>query len=112
MTIQTVRRDFISQNKVRITLFPPSPNSITLSSPIFFSSAVSHHPPISAFYYVSPANKVVVVGEFRPKSRFLGNSVMTAMEGESRITLMDRPEDAGNCVPTAHLNVHPRRVTD
>jgi len=60
----------------------------------YIAEQVSHHPPISAFYYVSPANKVVVVGEFRPKSRFLGNSVMTAMEGESRLTLMDRPEDA------------------
>jgi len=72
---------------------------------MFFSSAVSHHTHISAFYYISPANKVVVMGEFRPKSRFLSDSMMTAMEGKSRITLMDRPEDTGNCVPTAHLNV-------
>ena len=56
---------------------------------------VSHHPPISAFYYVSPANKVAIVGELRPKSKFLGNSVSTTMEGENRITLMGRPEDGG-----------------
>jgi len=73
-----------------------------LSSPVYPLSAVSHHPPISAFYYVSPANKVAIVGELRPKSKFLGNSVSTTMEGQSRITLTGRPEDAGNCVPTPH----------
>jgi len=60
----------------------------------YIAEQVSHHPPISAFYYVSPVNKVAIVGELRPKSKFLGNSVSTTMEGESRITLMDRPEDA------------------
>jgi len=60
----------------------------------YIAEQVSHHPPISAFYYVSPANRIVIVGEFRPKSKFLGNSVSTTMEGESRITLMGRPEDA------------------
>jgi Oxysterol-binding protein len=106
MTIRTVRRDFTSQNRVRLhaVLHPNLP--VTPSSPISIPSAyaytVSHHPPISAFFYVSPANKVAIVGEFRPKSKFLGNSVSTTMEGESRITLMGRPEDAGkyfNCVP-------------
>ncbi len=56
---------------------------------------MSHHPPISAFYYVSPANKVCVIGELRPKSRFLGNSVSTFMEGENRVYLLGRPEDNG-----------------
>lgn len=56
---------------------------------------VSHHPPISAFYYVSPENKVCIVGELRPKSRFLGNSVSTVMEGDNRVYLMGRPDDGG-----------------
>ncbi len=59
---------------------------------------VSHHPPVSAFYYVSPANKVSIVGEFRPKSKFLGNSVATLMEGENRISLLGRPEDSGKSI--------------
>jgi len=54
---------------------------------------VSHHPPISAYFYISPANKVKITGELRPKSRFLGNSVSTVMEGENRITLMGKPDD-------------------
>ncbi|PIL29953.1 hypothetical protein GSI_07864 [Ganoderma sinense ZZ0214-1] len=59
----------------------------------YIAEQVSHHPPISAFYYVSPANKVAVIGELRPKSRFLGNSVSTFMEGENRVYLLGRPED-------------------
>ncbi|KAH8101584.1 Oxysterol-binding protein [Cristinia sonorae] len=59
----------------------------------YIAEQVSHHPPISAFYYISPANKVAILGELRPKSKFLGNSVSTTMEGENRILLMGRPED-------------------
>ncbi|KAI0327257.1 Oxysterol-binding protein [Cubamyces sp. BRFM 1775] len=59
----------------------------------YIAEQVSHHPPVSAFYYVSPANKVCVVGELRPKSKFLGNSVSTTMEGENRVYLLGRPED-------------------
>ncbi|KAI0353174.1 Oxysterol-binding protein, partial [Trametes cingulata] len=59
----------------------------------YIAEQVSHHPPVSAFYYVSPANKVCVIGELRPKSKFLGNSVSTTMEGENRVCLLGRPED-------------------
>ena len=80
---------------------PPSP--LLIRTYLFFISEshypqVSHHPPISAFYYVSPANKLAIVGELRPKSKFLGNSVSTVMEGQSRITLMGRPEDSGKSI--------------
>ena len=60
-----------------------------------FKDLVSHHPPVSAYYYISPTNKLVITGELRPKSRFLGNSVSTIMEGESQITLLGKPEDGG-----------------
>lgn len=56
---------------------------------------VSHHPPISAFFYITPANHVSIIGELRPKSKFLGNSVSTTMEGENRVTLLGKPEDGG-----------------
>ncbi|TFY66232.1 hypothetical protein EVG20_g4853 [Dentipellis fragilis] len=59
----------------------------------YIAEQVSHHPPVSAFYYVSPANQVQIVGELRPKSKFLGNSVSTTMEGSNRVVLMGRPED-------------------
>ncbi|EPQ61211.1 Oxysterol-binding protein [Gloeophyllum trabeum ATCC 11539] len=59
----------------------------------YIAEQVSHHPPISAFYYISPANKVCIIGELRPKSRFLGNSVSTVMEGENRVILQGRQDD-------------------
>ncbi|KAF9480430.1 Oxysterol-binding protein [Pholiota conissans] len=59
----------------------------------YISEQVSHHPPISAFFYISPANHVKIIGELRPKSKFLGNSVSTTMEGENRVTLLGKPED-------------------
>jgi Oxysterol-binding protein len=68
------------------------------------SAIVSHHPPISAFFYISPANQLMIQGELRPKSKFLGNSVSTTMEGENRIRLLGRPEDGGtHFVLTCHI---------
>jgi len=58
----------------------------------YIAEQVSHHPPISAFFYISPMNKLCIIGELRPKSRFLGNSVATVMEGENRVYLLGRPE--------------------
>jgi hypothetical protein len=48
---------------------------------------------VSAFFYTSPANRVTIIGELRPKSKFLGNSVSTTMEGENRVVLGGRPQD-------------------
>ena len=59
----------------------------------YIAEQVSHHPPISAFFYISPANELMIQGELRPKSKFLGNSVSTTMEGENRIRLLGRPDD-------------------
>ncbi|PAV21754.1 Oxysterol-binding protein [Pyrrhoderma noxium] len=59
----------------------------------YIAEQVSHHPPISAYFYISPANKIRIIGEIKPKSKFLGNSVSTTVEGENRILLMGRPED-------------------
>jgi len=59
----------------------------------YVAEQVSHHPPISAFYYVSPDNRIIIRGELRPKSKFLGNSAATIMEGTNRIAFLDRPED-------------------
>ncbi|TFL06277.1 hypothetical protein BDV98DRAFT_559147 [Pterulicium gracile] len=63
------------------------------SQGFYIAEQVSHHPPISVFYYISPANRVCIVGELRPKSKFLGNSVSTTMEGENRVTLLGAPDD-------------------
>jgi len=63
---------------------------------------------VSAFFYISPANRVKIIGELRPKSRFLGNSVSTTMEGENRVTLLGKPEDGGErhtTIPYFHPHI-------
>ncbi|KAG8856938.1 hypothetical protein FRB96_006201 [Tulasnella sp. 330] len=59
----------------------------------YVAEQVSHHPPISAYFYISPHNKIRIAGELRPKSRFLGNSVSTIMDGENRLYMFGRPND-------------------
>lgn len=63
--------------------------------PAFLSQTlpVSHHPPISAYFYVSPENDLMIYGELKPKSKFLGNSAANQMGGENRVVLLDRLED-------------------
>lgn len=59
----------------------------------YIAEQVSHHPPVSAYYYVSPENDLIIFGELKPKSKFLGNSAATLMGGENRVVLLDRLED-------------------
>ncbi|KAH9446381.1 hypothetical protein Pst134EA_030301 [Puccinia striiformis f. sp. tritici] len=59
----------------------------------YVAEQVSHHPPISAFYYVSPTNQIEIWGDLRPKSKFLGNSAATIMEGTSHLRFVDREDD-------------------
>ncbi|KAL0945544.1 hypothetical protein HGRIS_014705 [Hohenbuehelia grisea] len=63
------------------------------SKGFYIAEQVSHHPPVSAFFYISPANRVSILGELRPKSKFLGNSVSTTMEGENRVKLLGKLDD-------------------
>lgn len=89
------------------------------SEAFYVAEQVSHHPvgfllkrrhhganyrlkPVSAFFYISPKDGVLVSGELKPKSKFLGNSAATIMEGEDRIRLLNRPED-GDYVITVRI---------
>ena|ERR1700722_3625027 len=93
MIIPTALKAFTSLSRVC------SCRSVCFRDQLLMTSCfpVSHHPPISAFYYISPANNIAIVGELRPKSKFLGNSVSTTMEGENRIMLLGRLDDGGPC---------------
>lgn len=59
----------------------------------YIAEQVSHHPPISAYYYISPENNLLIYGDLRPKSKFLGNSAATLMGGESCVALLGQPGD-------------------
>lgn len=60
--------------------------------------------------FISPKNGILVTGELKPKSKFLGNSAATIMEGENRMRLLNKPED-GDYVITVSPEVDPRRLT-
>lgn len=51
----------------------------------YISEQVSHHPPVSAYYYSIPEHGIFVEGEAHPKAKFLGNSAATVMKGYTRI---------------------------
>ncbi|KAF9979917.1 hypothetical protein BGZ75_009070 [Mortierella antarctica] len=57
----------------------------------YVAEQVSHHPPISAYYYASPENNISIVGDLLPKSKFLGNSAATLMQGEIKVAFTNRP---------------------
>lgn len=56
------------------------------SESIYIAEQVSHHPPMSAYYYANPKHDVYILGDLRPKARFLGNSAATIMQGGSTIS--------------------------
>jgi hypothetical protein len=60
------------------------------SEAFYICEQVSHHPPMSAYFYACPEHRVLISGDIRPKSRFYGNSVGTIMEGSSHVILTDR----------------------
>lgn len=53
----------------------------------FVAEQVSHHPPISTYLYASPENNLVIQGDVRPTSKFLGNSAATLMGGGTKISV-------------------------
>jgi len=57
------------------------------SQAIFVSEQVSHHPPVSAFFFACPQHRIKINGDLCPKSKFLGNTVSTSFKGGSRIYL-------------------------
>jgi len=59
----------------------------------YIAEQVSHHPPISVYMFVSPENQFRIEGEMKPKSKFYGTSVATHLNGISRITFLDRPNE-------------------
>ncbi|ORZ39657.1 hypothetical protein BCR44DRAFT_55878 [Catenaria anguillulae PL171] len=57
----------------------------------YVAEQTSHHPPISNYFFCSPENHLVIEGEVKPKSRFLGNSACTMMTGDTIIQFTNRP---------------------
>ncbi len=59
----------------------------------YISEQVAHHPPTSAYFYSNPDNGIVAIGNFSPRPRFLGNSIVSNMNGHTEVHFLNRPNE-------------------
>ncbi|SPN97100.1 probable oxysterol-binding protein [Cephalotrichum gorgonifer] len=59
----------------------------------YISEQTSHHPPKSSYFYMAPDYNIRVDGTLKPRSKFLGNSAASMMEGVAFLTLLNRGKD-------------------
>ncbi|KAJ4419884.1 Oxysterol-binding protein OBPa [Gnomoniopsis sp. IMI 355080] len=59
----------------------------------YISEQTSHHPPKSSYFYLVPDHHIRVDGCLKPRSKFLGNSAASLMEGTTVLTFLNRGQD-------------------
>ncbi|KAK0747882.1 hypothetical protein B0T21DRAFT_278521 [Apiosordaria backusii] len=59
----------------------------------YISEQTSHHPPKSSYFYMVPGHHIRVDGTLKPRSKFLGNSAASMMEGIAILTIQNRGKD-------------------
>ena len=58
----------------------------------YISEQTSHHPPKSSYFFMAPEHKIRIDGTLKPRSKFLGNSVGSFMEGIAVMRFLGRGE--------------------
>ena len=56
----------------------------------YIAEQTSHHPPKSSYFYMAPEQQIRIDGTLKPRSRFLGNSAASLMEGIAVLTLLNK----------------------
>jgi hypothetical protein len=56
----------------------------------YISEQTSHHPPKSSYFYMAPDHKIRIDGTLKPRSKFLGNSAASMMEGIAILRFLNR----------------------
>ncbi|KAI9894297.1 MAG: hypothetical protein M1814_004151 [Vezdaea aestivalis] len=56
----------------------------------YISEQTSHHPPKSSYFYMAPEHHIRIDGTLKPRSKFLGNSAASLMEGTATLRFMQR----------------------
>ncbi|KXJ91455.1 hypothetical protein Micbo1qcDRAFT_119321 [Microdochium bolleyi] len=59
----------------------------------YISEQTSHHPPKSSYFYMAPGHHIRIDGTLKPRSKFLGNSAASMMEGIAVLSLTNRGKD-------------------
>ncbi|KAI8932272.1 hypothetical protein NX059_010473 [Plenodomus lindquistii] len=58
----------------------------------YIAEQTSHHPPKSSYFFMAPEHNIRVDGTLKPRSKFLGNSAASMMEGIAVLRLMNTGE--------------------
>lgn len=58
----------------------------------YISEQTSHHPPKSSYFYMAPEHHIRIDGCLKPRSKFLGNSAASLMEGIAILRFLNRGE--------------------
>ncbi|KAF2840989.1 lytic polysaccharide monooxygenase [Patellaria atrata CBS 101060] len=58
----------------------------------YISEQTSHHPPKSSYFFMAPEHNIRIDGTLKPRSKFLGNSAASMMEGIAVMRFLDRNE--------------------
>ncbi|MCJ1370994.1 hypothetical protein MMC20_002209 [Loxospora ochrophaea] len=61
----------------------------------YISEQTSHHPPKSSYFFMAPSHKIRIDGCLKPRSKFLGNSAASMMEGIAILRLMGKGQSRG-----------------
>ncbi|KAL3424870.1 oxysterol binding protein [Phlyctema vagabunda] len=56
----------------------------------YISEQTSHHPPKSSYFYMAPEHNIRIDGCLKPRSKFLGNSAASLMEGIAVLRFLNR----------------------
>ncbi|KAJ5751743.1 Oxysterol-binding protein-like protein OBPa [Penicillium odoratum] len=59
----------------------------------YISEQTSHHPPKSSYFFMAPEHHIRIDGTLKPRSKFLGNSAASLMEGIATLRLLNRGEN-------------------
>ncbi|OMP86509.1 Oxysterol-binding protein-like protein OBPa [Diplodia seriata] len=58
----------------------------------YISEQTSHHPPKSSYFFMAPEHHIRIDGALKPRSKFLGNSAASMMEGLAVMTFLNHNE--------------------
>ncbi|KAI9784214.1 MAG: hypothetical protein M1816_001036 [Peltula sp. TS41687] len=56
----------------------------------YIAEQTSHHPPKSSYFYMSPEHHLRIDGTLKPRSKFLGNSAGSLMEGIAILRILNK----------------------
>ncbi|KAI9370442.1 hypothetical protein BJX61DRAFT_91221 [Aspergillus egyptiacus] len=59
----------------------------------YISEQTSHHPPKSSYFFMAPEHHIRIDGTLKPRSKFLGNSAASMMEGIAILRFLNRGQD-------------------